>query len=603
MIQVVFTIVIHTLFVFVCSIAAGFFWNPPEILLLPGLRTGYLFTRGILIACEILPSVVLAGFLVACSVAFGKKSTKMLVRFSSAIISLFRRIVVIGLLSVLVLFCVQEILTPFLRSKQTAAEQKSEFYHEYVRLSEGSLQKGNYELAMIYIEQALGLYPGSSEAVLLRSQVELALASNPRSQKDENKPAQAGILEPISYSDPADVFELMVKAERAADVGDWLNAHYFAVCAERIAQPGSQPEADAKYLAADAWNHLAEPQRFENKEAERLFFEKQQGYTALLNGDYLEAYYIWTNLERMVPSDPDVQYFVSLAREYTDSQYFFIDETMNIRMYETLKNICFVIPSPDGCQYVVYIDGMSTIRDSGNLVQYLQNLSVTRFLSTGKIDYSFTVPYAKMLAYPLSNIRPENIKELGLSGNEKNVPYLMLDAISRDTGEIVSSPVYSVGDNDTVSNYIVMPVEYDDFILAASAYQGAAKMQLRDLISFAPRAELFGYSSEIYSAILINRLFAPLQILILFILLASVAWNYQLRGTSVFKLYYLFAFPLFTFVVYTADEFLRYLCVQFNLVCIGRLGIDLSFIVVGMLNVLLLFAASILFVSRKRSDC
>lgn len=602
MVRVVLAICIYLVIVFACSIAAGFFVNPPEVFLLPGLRAGYLFMRGSLLACELLPGAVLSGLLVACAVSFGKSAERMSTRFSSAMMTLYRNVVIVGLVCVFVIFCVEEILAPVVRMQQTAAAQKSEFYQEYVSLSKNSMAEENYQLAMIYAEQALAIYPESSEAAELASQIELAYASNPPQADEPRKAQPAGVLGAAAYAAAADAAELLAKARRAEAAEDWLNAHYFAESAARIAQPGSQTEADARRLSAQAWNELSRPRRFENKEAEYVFREKQRGYTALLNSDFLEAYYIWTRLEQLVPSDPDVQYFAGIARAETDNQYFFIEETQNIRMYETLKNICFTLPAPGGAQYAVYIDGMSAIRSAGDMVQYLQNVSITKFYAVGKVEYSFTAPYAKMLAYPVHKLPEEMRTELGLTGEETIVPYLMLESINRETADIVTSARYTAGTDDAAGNYMFMPVSYDDFILASRAYQGADAMTLGELLHFAPQADLFGYAAETYTSTLLNRLFAPMQTLCLLILLAVIAWNYQLCRSYSFRLYYLLAFPLFTAVIFAVQRCIRYVCTLYNLSLIGRLGIEWTFIVAAAVHIVLLAAVSVLFLSRKRLE-
>ena len=57
-----------------------------------------------------------------------------------------------------------------------------------------------------------------------------------------------------------------------------------------------------------------------------IFSIKRKGYSALIRGDSLIAYYIFLDLWNKNPYDPDISRYYTLSKEALLNQYFFLDE-------------------------------------------------------------------------------------------------------------------------------------------------------------------------------------------------------------------------------------------------------------------------------------
>jgi hypothetical protein len=127
---------------------------------------------------------------------------------------------------------------------------------------------------------------------------------------------------------------------------------------------------------------------------------------------------------------------------------------------------------------------------------------------------------------------------------------------------------------------------------------GPDTMSLISLYRFASIASDYGYSTEIYSQSLINRLSYPLLLLICFIFSSILAWNSRIFVDDSFKFSWLLLFPIIIAFSYTFVRALRFVLSLLFYAILAYVGNGALFISLFIL-VLLLSLCLIRFVSLK----
>ena len=111
-------------------------------------------------------------------------------------------------------------------------------------------------------------------------------------------------------------------------------------------------------------------------------------------------------------------------------------------------------------------------------------------------------------------------------------------------------------------------------------------------------AEKYGFCPEVYGQAMMNRVFYPLWILIIFILLAGFGWNNRIDPNKYFKLSWALAFIPFILLSLMFNKMMTFLFRLINYVLLGGIGISGGLMAGLVLYVILLISVSVFFVSR-----
>ena len=144
----------------------------------------------------------------------------------------------------------------------------------------------------------------------------------------------------------------------------------------------------------------------------------------------------------------------------------------------------------------------------------------------------------------------------------------------------------------------MLSIPYDNFLLLEKSTATPESMSLTALIRLVHMAEKYGFCPEVYAQALMNRLFYPLWILVIFVLLAVFGWNNRIDATGYFKFSWAFAFIPFILIAMLFNKMMLFLFRLINYVLLGGLGISGGMITGLVLYVVMLLSASIMFVSR-----
>jgi hypothetical protein len=106
--------------------------------------------------------------------------------------------------------------------------------------------------------------------------------------------------------------QIMEKARFFFDSGNYYSSYYWASLAQKL----DPNRSDAKSLAVESINKItANELNAAEKEARDFYRKKHDGYTALLNRDYLTAYYIFNDLSKKYPEDKDVAEYLAKSKQ------------------------------------------------------------------------------------------------------------------------------------------------------------------------------------------------------------------------------------------------------------------------------------------------
>lgn len=559
----------------------------------------YKFIDSVIAFISFLPAMVLSSILLGYSWAFGRNIDEAINRFSIQIMHFFKNVLIVGIVFTSLIVVSDEILLPSLKVKQKVMLTQSDDFYRFKDLAQKSLQENDIIHARFYIDRALGIDLENEEAKQISSDIEqfenLEKFNSKKSEIKEDTNVYVS-----SSGQSYTVSSLMELARQSWLKENYFDAHYYSSLVLDIAPDDDGNITNAKQLRSDSWNMLNEVTRYIDEESEEVYQSKKDGYMALIEEDYSSAYYTFLDLMNKYPKDPDVVRYFDIANEKLNTQYFFIDETYNLNLFEEYNNVYFSYETSGGGLDVVSIKGITSVKETGSFIQYLRDLNIVSYNANGNFVKSVSVPYAKMFSQALEKMPNEVKGTMEKYGKIKDVPVIMLESLDRNTEGVFYLPYYEfalgVEQDEPLLYTFVMP--YSDFNLLCEASQGISNMPLDILLNFTKKASFYGYSREVFSQNLILRITNPIVIMILIILITVLSWNYRLSKASVFKFIWLFLFPIFSIVIYVILQIVQFALSVLYFALVGITG-DLSLIIVPVFLLFILILSCIRFTSLK----
>ena len=424
------------------------------------------------------------------------------------------------------------------------------------------------------------------------------------------------------------VKEMMARARAAAAQEEWFDAHYWASLAVDACNGVDTNLEDARDIAERAWNELKNPPSIKDSEENLFYRKKEKGYVAFSEGDFLTAYYIFLELEESSSrTDRELERYFALSKESVENDYFFMDEAQNMDLLSTAHDVYFSLKNPDGTKNVFYIKSIMDSKVNGKLVRYLKDFYMASYAADNTFERLMKVPLAKAISQPVSSMSSEMLAMKGIAKSWRNVPYLKLMAVDRNSHGVESRPVYSyeesglpevlrkaaslttaAAEGTYTQNYVVdthlpntmlLPMPYNDFMVLDTASSGFSSMTIISMRQFIKRATEYGFAAEVFMQSLVSRMLYPLFILILFVFAAIIGWNYRMEGEDAhFRTSWLPIVILYGFCMVLVVEISIYLFNVFNYVLVGAFkggALAAAAIIYGGI-----FATvSIIFMSRK----
>lgn len=555
-----------------------------------------------------LPGIAITGFTVSCSVHFGRNAEGSTERFSKAMMDRFKMVMIISISIAFVLTVSYEVIGLLTTNKKNSIINRPKIVNEYINVGNKLFDNGYYERAMSYADAALKLSPNEKKAINLRDRADVeinrARTSNIRFKLYESVEEAEKVDRVIIDAEQInEVYKLYQKAQEAYDKKEWFNAHYYSELGIKLATPKDPNLEELKKLSTSAWNNLTEYHNLAKSKGQLLFEKKYEGYLALVQKDDLKAYYIFRELylsSREMQSDPDVVFYLEIAENRINERSFFVDETFELKSFESANDVYFSYEFADGSRDVIYFKGMTAVASTGNSIQYLRALTVVSVDRSGEVFRTMTVPYAKVLPVSVKTLTPTTKALMGIDDSIDYVPYILLKSVGRDTPDLHNEPLYTYqnGETATTPEYLLLSIPYDDFLILENTAGSPDSMTLPALFKLTHMAEKYGFCTEVYGQSFMNRAYYPLWILVIFILLASFGWNNRIGPTQYFKFSWAFAFIPFILISMLFNQFVMFLFRLMNYVLLGGFGITGGMIAGLILYIVMLICASIMFVSR-----
>lgn len=599
-----------TVFSFVVCMIYAMIAIPVPDFVLASSRGIYRFLNSMRFFLRMMPVIVATGYTIGLSVEFGSDQDGSLVKFSSAMFVRYRKIMIFSLVCTCIFTFGNLIFIPLINNKLESYREIPGLIREYQNLSEKLYNSGEYELAFIYGKKAVEIDPINKKSYELMINAELEETKRQNEQKpivsEKSQSSQnRKIQQRLTASKPYEVFELLSVAKKCVEAEDWFGAHFNSTQALNIASDCDINVGELKQIAALSWNKLTTPDSDKLTDEQKIFAKKLEGYSALVSGDNLRAYYIFKTLSlasRELSIDPDVVTYLAKSEELVKNACFFIDETYNLVGFETYNNVYFSVSNKSGSKFIVFIKGITPVATDSEIVQYLRGLTVFEIDRNQNVKSGYYVPYAKMLSISTEFFDDNSRILLGIE-NFDYVPYIMLKSIDRKTEGIVSVPqkIENLPLCET-DGFQILPMDYNDFELIQIASNGAEDMEITSLFPFVGKAEKYGYSSIVYAQSLFDRLLYPFSCLSVMILLAVFAWNARLKEGQTFKFKWIVMFPFLCAVFYIIYRIALILFKFFNFAMLGLGGYRLGLLLALLLNLLCLVIFSVLFLSQRNTE-
>ena len=542
----------------------------------------YKILTGLELFVKYLPVFIIASFILTFSVHFGQHCEGSIVRFSQAMVERFKKIMIFSLMLTFIITMSNEVFGTLINRKKQSIIESQKILNEYLKVGNNLFNNGFYERAKRYGNVALTLQPNSKEAVDLIDRAEVEI------QRNENSNLRFKIYESVEEAEKVDkvvinpeqineVYSYYLKAKDAYDKKEWFNAHFFAETGISLATPKDPNLEDLKKISNSAWNNLSEYHNLEKNEEQQIFDKKYEGYLALVQKDDLKAYYLFKQLymsSRQMQSDPDVKFYLEIAENRVNEKSFFIDETFELESFENANDIYFACNYKDGTKDLVYFKGMTCVEETGNSVQYLRDLTIITIDNEGKFYRKMNVPYAKVLPVSVKNIPPSVKQLMGIEDDVESIPYLMLKSIERERENSEVFPVYTYSDGSVGNKpeYLLLSMPYEHFLMLENFKNNVTSIPLPQLLKLAKISEQYGFLEEMFTQSCLDRLFYPIWILILFLLISTFAWNNRVGSGQYFKLTWVFAFPEFLLISYVFYKLSMFIFKLINFTLLGVFG-------------------------------
>lgn len=580
--------------------------------LIPNSINKYRFLITLKNFINILPAIFFTCAITGWSLDFGDNAGNSRLRFSHAMMERLRSVFITAILYVAFFTFALEICNPIITGKIKKIEELPSLMKEYQNSSEIMFNSNDYELSYKYAKMASKIDPSDKKNQQLLFRSEKALDEKANISKSIIQSMNELTFGDTEYgipkkkteipTEPFETYKLLQTAKQCMNEKDYFGAHYYSQQALRAAAPRDINITECKQISAAAWNILSQSQNFTTTEEQNIFAKKYEGYVALVNGDFVHAYYVFHTLfyqSKELSIDSDVVRYLDITQKALNNQYFFYDETFNLQGYENANNVYFKIQNPfNQITNIYYINGVTSTGKAANMIQYLRGLTVVSLSPEGDYLSGFYVPYAKMKNVEIKYIEPEMLETFNLSKNVKTIPYILLNSVDRNLEGISFGPENIGGAEELYSSgYIILPIPFNDFDVIKEASKGADAMSLNSLLNFYNSADKYGFSKEVFCHSLINRLLQPLFYLVLFLTIAIVSWHCRINEDTLFKFHWIYVFPLLLLIFISLHEIVISFYKFVNFSILGSFGSDLSLLIGFLIYALFLIFASIGFMA------
>jgi hypothetical protein len=490
---------------------------PGEAPPIPWFSRDWRLVRGVLDILALFPALAMSALVIPFALAAGTGSARG--GFSPKFFEHIRQPVITGIAAAVINGLVCLLLLPLVQDGEANMRFRGSLYRLAREKATEAQTAGNWTEAARFIDICEGIWPESPEMEALKTETAVRLeeyrfeeevaGEEIRSREDIRRDtALRGIP---GQKEPLNVTEAMNMAETAMGQERYFDAHWFATLAGRLAKPGSPEEAEAARMASRAWNmveSLAPGVREERLYS--IYRLKRSGYEAMVAEDWIRAFYIFQDLLKLSPGDPDAAAYLQKSREGTGDIAFFIDD-METSLGDTLTWAVFSLPAAGQGRELLRFSSLSCFADYA----YGLDLEYLRFDAEGRLTARAEAPYVKLL--PLRTETKPRLLILTRALDRR-------DGSRRWEGEWLQGR--AAGPDNT---QIVLEPDYEDFLLLSQVRRRLDDLSVGRLFTAARKFGASGYIPQVFEAEIVRRLSAPLYFLPLTIAVVIVGWRFRAK--------------------------------------------------------------------------
>jgi hypothetical protein len=577
-------------------IILGFrFVYPGETAPIPFFDRSWRIVRGLLDFISLFPALAMSALVVPFGRAASheEEHTRFSPRFFQVIkgpvITAISAAVVYGLLFFLVLPLVQdqEADMRFRGSLYRTARERARIHRE----------EGDWREVSRFVNLGERIWPDSPGMADLKNQVLLYMEER-RFEEEEERAAiraemtgagrAAGLSAMPGQPEPVNATEALSLGEAALGEERYFDAHWLAVLAERLAKEGSPEAVSASRLAGRAWNHIQSlaPSARESR-LFSLFRLKQSGYEAMISGDWIRAYYVFLELVKLSPGDPDAANFLAKSEAGTREVAFFTDE---LEMGETLGGAVFSLPAEN------------TRSGTGRMVLRFTGLS-------GFPDYSFGLGLEYIRfdgeSRPVARLEAPYAKILPLRANDRPRTLILMRALDRFDENRRWEPAWAADPALPPSPeqalagdpQLLLDISYEDFLLLSRIRRGLDNLQMGELFSAARSSAASGYLPQVFEAEMLYRLSVPLFFLPMTILTIIAGWRFRAKKRP--RYLFIPMLPLLPLVFNGMVHLYRNILNTLGIWAVLSLGFSTA-LIIAVVALALLFISSLILLAAQR---
>ena len=494
--------------------------------------SGWYFNRSLLDILALFPALALSALVIPLGIA---SEDEIYSRFSPLFFKRIKKSVITAIIASSLYALLFLLVQPVAQKYEKDMLFKSEMYNIAKEQAWNSVKEENWIEASQFIGICDSVWPNNPDLEKLQSEIKINIEE--LQFYSENKTSlisefnQGSVFVLPGQKEPLNAKDAIIQSETAFQEGNFLDAHWFAVIGERISRIGSQEREQASRLALRAWNEIENQSPGEQETSIYALHQKKLiGYEAMVSGEWIRAFYIFQELQRSNPYDPDIENFLKASEQNTRNLAFFLNE-MEITPGQTFTGALFSLPFGHNG-----MPGRSVLRVSSlnSSMDYAYGLGIEYMLfdEQSNLILSMEAPYAKFLPVTIGD-QPQTL--------------VLLRALDFKNAENQWEPRWMQNETEYSSEpaQITFNISYDMFLALSRLRQGISGMSFSELLSASQIAESTGYIPQVFEEEIINRLSLCVFFLPLTVITIAMGWAYRSKKRSRFIfIIMLFVLPL-----------------------------------------------------------
>jgi hypothetical protein len=446
-------------------------------------------------------------------------------------------------------------LQPIVEKKIEENLAQTTIAHNFFEKAKKAYLDKDYMQASIFIKFSLTADPQGKEALALeRSIRRYVIAETEKPKKITPKKSPFNHEE---FMEEQNAERLMDKAWYFYNRENFYSAYYYATLAQKL----DPRRTDARELSVKSLNKMkASELSAADTDLKSFYKRKHEGYTAMLNRDYIAAYYIFYELSKSYPNDTDVAEYLKKSVRFVSMLSFFSDEVDDIDSYPGTGDIVFINRETPSTKEFVYIGKMIELREG----IYFRNIESMIIGAGGTIISHMKADYGKYAF--IGALRTQTESSIAEEAGEVPVvqspvtknpggtsqDYINLNCIDRVKPGVRSVPMYIVGSgaNDVFAHFISLVPSISNLKHYRISGQFISTANWMELLAhrLTGAFERRGYDTFDIDCSLIANAILPFAFLVLALFSISIGWIFRSRYSRKPPLLLLLCTPIIPFV-------------------------------------------------------